>query len=117
MNKGIKNSKSLRLVSIFILASLLSLGIETGFGKNPTQSQADDHYKKKYNFSEDWFTWNLPIWEEILGHLRGKPNIHYLEIGVFEGRSLIWMLENILTHPTSKATCIDVFRQSKCNKR
>jgi len=40
---------------------------------------------------------------------KGKPNIHYLEIGVYEGRSAFWMLENILTHPTSRLTCIDIF--------
>lgn len=33
----------------------------------------------------------------------------YLEVGVFEGRALVWLLENILTHPTARATCIDLF--------
>ena len=32
-----------------------------------------------------------------------------IEVGVFEGRSLLWMFENVLTHPTSTATVIDVF--------
>lgn len=32
-----------------------------------------------------------------------------LEVGSFEGRSAIWLLENILTHPTSHLTCIDKF--------
>ena len=31
-----------------------------------------------------------------------------MEIGVIEGRSAIWMLENILTHPTAKLTGIDI---------
>lgn len=38
----------------------------------------------------------------------GKPKIKYLEIGVFEGRSLFWMVENILTHPSARATAIDL---------
>lgn len=69
-------------------------------------------YTKKYNFSVDYFTSRIPLWEKILYEFKGKPNIHYLEIGVFEGRSLIWMLENILTHPTSRATCIDTFPEN-----
>ena len=44
-----------------------------------------------------------------MGHLKGKPSINYLEIGVFEGRSAIWMLENILTASTAKMTCMDIF--------
>jgi predicted O-methyltransferase YrrM len=32
-----------------------------------------------------------------------------LEIGSFEGRSAVWFLENVLTHPDSRITCIDTF--------
>jgi len=66
-------------------------------------------HSKKYLFSEDWFSGNIPTWKSILSQFKNKPRIHYLEIGVFEGRSLIWMLENILTHPTARATCVDNF--------
>lgn len=66
-------------------------------------------YKKKYSFSMDHFTSRIPVWKEILHQFEGKPNIHYLEVGVFEGRATIWMLENILTHSTSKVTCVDIF--------
>ena len=72
-------------------------------------SLEETEYIGKYHFSSDWFTNNIPRWKRILNRFKGKPNIHYLEIGVLEGRSLIWMLENILTHPTSKVTCIDIF--------
>lgn len=44
-----------------------------------------------------------------MSQYKNKPNIKYLEIGVFEGRSLIWMLENILTHPAARAVGIDNF--------
>ncbi len=71
----------------------------------------DEDYKKNYDFSKDWFTMRIPKWKEMLKPFQGQPNIHYLEIGVFEGRSAIWMLENILTHPTSKITCLDLFSQ------
>ena len=32
-----------------------------------------------------------------------------LEVGVFEGRSTVWLLENILTHPASTITVVDTF--------
>jgi predicted O-methyltransferase YrrM len=64
---------------------------------------------KKYNFSNDWVTHNTASLKKNLCQFKGKPNIAYLEIGVWEGRSLIWMFENILTHDTSRAMCIDLF--------
>lgn len=66
--------------------------------------------EKKYNFSVDWTFWHTETWEQVLSKFKGKPTVHYLEIGVFEGRTLIWMLENILTHRTARATCIDIFQ-------
>lgn len=57
-------------------------------------------------FSEDWFSGNIPSWKKQLGRLRGKP-LRFLEIGTFEGRSALWVLENILTHPDSKLYVID----------
>jgi len=60
-----------------------------------------------YVFSEDWFSWNIPIWELQLASFVGRPEIHYLEIGVFEGRSMLWALDHVLTHSSSQATGID----------
>ena len=36
----------------------------------------------------------------------GKP-LTYLEIGVFEGMSMVWMLQHILTHDNSRGVGID----------
>jgi SAM-dependent methyltransferase len=66
-------------------------------------------YQKQYDFSNDWFTHNIPIWQEVLKPYRGEPNVSYLEVGAYEGGSVIWMLENILTDPTAKLTAIDIF--------
>jgi len=63
----------------------------------------------KYNFSEDWFSTRIPLWSRVLGHLKGKPDIHYLEVGPYEGRASMWMLDNILTAPSAKITVIDIF--------
>jgi SAM-dependent methyltransferase len=64
-------------------------------------------YKKDYRFTQDWFTKNISIWATALKEFKGKPNINYLEIGSWEGRSLLWVLDNILTAPTSRLTAID----------
>jgi predicted O-methyltransferase YrrM len=63
-----------------------------------------------YELTEDWFTHKSPAFIAAVEPFRGKPNINYLEIGVFQGMSVIWMLENILTDPTSRITAIDIFQ-------
>ena len=96
-----------RLLLIFII-SFSIVGYAFSVASNTSQG-GKKHYLKKYNFTTDWFTTHIRLWKKVLADFKNKPNIHYLEIGVFEGRSLIWMLENILTHPTSKATALDIF--------
>jgi predicted O-methyltransferase YrrM len=44
-----------------------------------------------------------------LAALRGASNARLLEVGSFEGRSAIWFLDNVLTHPTATITCVDPF--------
>lgn len=47
----------------------------------------------------------------ILPKFRGKPTT-YLELGTFEGASVIWMLHNVLTHRESRAVCCDPHLQT-----
>ncbi len=64
-------------------------------------------------FTQDWFSPNIPYWENILKkNFGGRPNLNFLEIGSFEGRSTCWTFENVLTHETSRLTCIDPFTGS-----
>lgn len=63
----------------------------------------------KYRFTFDWVAPHAPAWESDLAHLKGKPNVRGLEIGCFEGQSACWWLDNILTDPTSRLTCVDPF--------
>ncbi|HLO47452.1 MAG TPA: tetratricopeptide repeat protein [Kamptonema sp.] len=63
--------------------------------------------ERKYEFTRDWFTHNIPIWEKHLKHLAGVPGINILEIGSFQGMSACWFLDNILTHVSAKITCIE----------
>ena len=58
-------------------------------------------------FTTDCTIKHFPDWHEWLAPLARLPNIYGLEIGTFEGRSSLWFLENILSHPTSHLTCID----------
>lgn len=60
-------------------------------------------------FKYDWFSHNIVRWERYLSHLAGRNNVLALEIGCFEGRATTWLLENILTHRTSRITVIDTF--------
>jgi predicted O-methyltransferase YrrM len=64
-----------------------------------------------YHFSEDWFTAAIPNWRVWTAPLRGLP-CRCLEIGSYQGRSTVWMLENVLTHPDARITCIDTFEGS-----
>jgi predicted O-methyltransferase YrrM len=60
-------------------------------------------------FTHDWFSHNIPTWTRLLAEFRGKPGVRVLEIGVFEGRSTCWLLENILTGANSTVDCVDTF--------
>ena len=66
-------------------------------------------HNKPYKFTSDYFSLNARKWPELLKELKGKPDLRYLEIGVLEGRSFFWILENILSHPLSRATAVDLF--------
>jgi predicted O-methyltransferase YrrM len=59
-----------------------------------------------YRFIHDFFSQTIPIAEEHLAEFKDVP-VNFLEIGAFEGRSTVWFLDNILTHPRSCITSID----------
>jgi predicted O-methyltransferase YrrM len=48
-------------------------------------------------------------WSKYLAEFAGHPGVTFLEVGSFEGRSACWLLENVLTHPSSRLICVDVF--------
>ena len=51
-----------------------------------------------------------------LSHLAGRET-HGLEIGSYEGRSAIWLAENILTHERSTLACIDPWTNPEVESR
>jgi len=64
-------------------------------------------------FSTDW-SQSISYWPDMFKTLgmTGKPNLSFLEIGCFEGRTTKWLLEHVLTDPTSALTVIDTFQGS-----
>ncbi|SNT13945.1 Methyltransferase domain-containing protein [Noviherbaspirillum humi] len=57
------------------------------------------------SFTTDWFSHNIPTWEQVISpHLRSLPSPKVLEVGAFEGRSSVWLLQNF---PALRLTVID----------
>ncbi len=64
-----------------------------------------------YQFTQNWTEPFIRNATQHLLPLKDKP-LKYLEIGVFEGRSLCWMAENVLLHPKSFGVGIDTWPKS-----
>ena len=64
-----------------------------------------------YEFTSDWFTDRIPVWEKYVAPLAGRP-LEALELGCWEGRASIWLLERVLDHPDSRLTVVDTFEGS-----
>ncbi len=61
----------------------------------------------EYKFTQDWFSWAPPIWEQLKPILpEGKKS--FLEIGSFEGRSTVWIIENMM-NPGDWIDCVDTW--------
>jgi len=65
--------------------------------------------RSRYFFTQDYVFDRAHLWMQYLNKFRSKENVCLLEIGSYEGRSAVWFLENILTHPSARLTCIDPF--------
>ncbi len=94
-----------------VVLSLLvvAFGCDSASPPTPSPSTVESVADSKYEFTEDWTSRNTTIWMKHLGAFVGKADVKGLEIGSFEGRSSVWFLENILTHPKASITCIDPF--------
>lgn len=67
-------------------------------------------------FNSDWVNHHADKWMELVGHLQDVPYVNGLELGVFEGRSLCWWLENIITDPNSRMVAVDKYlSRVQCN--
>jgi len=95
--------------SVLMFALLLALAPAQLFAAETAAAKA---YNKPYRFTVNTFTDKIPVWTKLLAEFKGKAGVHYLEVGTFEGRSALWVLENLLTHPTAKLTIIDAFEEN-----
>ncbi len=94
------------LLSCLLLHSAHAVPSKVYLGKNPNP----------YEFNEDWFTPKNLLWQKHLAEYVGRPNVSYLEVGVWEGRSFFWTIETILTGPFTKAVGLDVFLEPRAKE-
>jgi len=70
-------------------------------------------HRGKYKLTYDSFSARILQWKLNLAPFVGQPELHFLEVGSYEGNSACWMLDNVLTHQSSDLTCIDPYKESK----
>lgn len=71
---------------------------------------------EKYVFTENWFHHKIQEdWQKRFSTFRNRP-INYLEIGVWEGRSFFWVLNNLAINSQSTLTAIDIFSPGRFNR-
>jgi predicted O-methyltransferase YrrM len=63
-----------------------------------------------YKFTTDWFTGQSYYWKDMMKMIPNKKD--FLEIGSFEGRSTVWLIENGIDNGGS-ITCIDTWSGSE----
>lgn len=62
---------------------------------------------QNYEFTTDWFTGHIPNWTLVFDQHVG-PNPRILEIGSFEGRSTVWLIERLSRfHGGGELYCVD----------
>ena len=59
-----------------------------------------------YKFTQDWFHWAPAVWEQLIPLVPDRLNL--LEIGSFEGRSAVWLAENMV-EDEGNIQCIDTW--------
>lgn len=59
-----------------------------------------------YDFTVDWFSYNIPTWKRLIDEL--KPR-RIIEIGCYEGRSTTWIIEQCSAAQPIELHCIDTW--------
>ena len=63
----------------------------------------------EYQFTKDWFNWAPEVWQQLTPMLSGEAGKrNFLEIGSFEGRSSVWIAENMMQEG-DLLRCIDTW--------
>lgn len=66
-----------------------------------------------YDFTTDWFSWSPPVWSQIVHQLPSRKR--FLEIGSFEGRSSVWLIENAIEEG-GDLFCVDTWEGGEEHK-
>ena len=93
ISKSLKGSNKLFSFKLFNLI-MKTIKIEDDYHRK-SKKKIIDKYNSLYKFEyEDWFSRNIPIWDYIFDSFNLKDKeINYLEIGSYEGRSSLFVLE------------------------
>ncbi|MEE2664043.1 MAG: class I SAM-dependent methyltransferase [Myxococcota bacterium] len=119
-------SRVVSLLALFCLAAMVACGESEDSSDpvahptvefDPEATRPAVGYRGDYEFSEDWFSKNIPVWQKVLREYVGTPGIAYLEVGVYEGRASIWILENVLTGDDTTLTALDIFTDDGIEER
>lgn len=62
---------------------------------------------RKPFFTADWAAPVRSTWPQLVFPLMPPHPLNWLELGSFEGRSALWLVEHLLYHPASKIYCVD----------
>ena len=61
----------------------------------------------------NWFSYTGEYnFQDYLSEYKDKPNLNYLQLGVFTGDTSDWLMNNVLTHETSHLTDVDTWMGS-----
>ncbi len=68
-----------------------------------------NYSKHDFQFTEKWFEYTgQATYSLMMRRFIGQP-IRVLQVGVFEGLDLVWMLQNVLFHPDSRVVGVDLW--------
>jgi hypothetical protein len=62
--------------------------------------------REDYEFTSDWFSWNIDTWQRVFANVDVSPR-RVIEIGSYEARSTVWIVENLLTRAGGSIVAID----------
>ena len=60
----------------------------------------------------NWFVEAEYNFKTYLEHFKGKPNLKFIQAGVFTGDATVWLLDNILTNESSLLVDVDTWKGS-----
>lgn len=72
---------------------------------------------QEYKFTKDWFSWAPEVWTQLIPLLPERKEVgrEFLEIGSFEGRSAVWIMEHMM-QGDDYLTCVDTWEGGEEHK-